>query len=311
MIGDSSDSIWGVKDIFPLTNFPDIRKKVVMKSDFGSIVIIPREGGSMVRFYIELPAGTVAKDVILEHLQATTRQIFQPYQIDFADTYWWSAYSIGQRLADHFTKYNRIFLTGDACHTHSPKAGQGMNVSLQDGYNIGWKLATVLKGQAGPNLLESYNIEREKVAATLIEFDRTWSKEMSSRRKPQSIEGAAPKDFSETFVQAGKFTAGLTSVYDDSLITNANDSKQDLALNLQVGMRFSSTQVGRFCDAKAMQLVKALPADGRWRICIFAGDIRQDVAAQRLIQVGFDSIEVERFRLQRSDGCCHAVMLPS
>jgi hypothetical protein len=49
MIGDSSDSIWGVMDIFPRTNFPDIRKKVVMQSEAGSIIIIPREGGSMVR----------------------------------------------------------------------------------------------------------------------------------------------------------------------------------------------------------------------------------------------------------------------
>lgn len=68
MIGDSSDSIWGVMDIFPQTKFPDIRKKVVMQSSSGSIVIIPREGGSMVRFYIELPEGTVAQDVKLEHL---------------------------------------------------------------------------------------------------------------------------------------------------------------------------------------------------------------------------------------------------
>jgi len=137
MIGDSSDSIWGVMDIFPRTNFPDIRKKVVVQSDAGSLIIIPREGGLMVRFYIELPEGTVAQDVTLEQLQAATRRIFQPYQVEFADTYWWSAYSIGQRLADHFSKSNRVFLTGDACHTHSPKAGQGMNVSLQDGYNIG------------------------------------------------------------------------------------------------------------------------------------------------------------------------------
>tara|TARA_R110002060_G_scaffold54401_2_gene65032 strand:+ start:230 stop:463 length:234 start_codon:yes stop_codon:yes gene_type:complete len=69
--------------------------------------------------------------------------------MDFAETVWWSAYAIGQRLADHFSKDNRIFLTGDACHTHSPKAGQGMNVSLQDGFNIGWKLAAVLQGRVG------------------------------------------------------------------------------------------------------------------------------------------------------------------
>jgi phenol 2-monooxygenase len=96
---------------------------------------------------MQLPTGTVPKDVTLHDLHVIAKKIFHPYTMEFADTYWWSAYAIGQRLADHFSKDNRIFLTGDACHTHSPKAGQGMNVSLQDGYNIGWKLATVLKGR--------------------------------------------------------------------------------------------------------------------------------------------------------------------
>ena len=137
MVGDTSDSIWGVMDVFPQTNFPDIRKQVIMQSDAGSIIIVPREGESMIRIYIELPPGTVAKEVNLEDLQAAARRVFSPYEIEFAGTFWWSVYSIGQRLADHFSKANRVFLTGDACHTHSPKAGQGMNVSLQDGYNIG------------------------------------------------------------------------------------------------------------------------------------------------------------------------------
>jgi hypothetical protein len=155
-------------------------------------------------------------------------------------------------------------------------------VSLQDGYNIGWKLASVLKGQAKPDLLKTYVLEREKVAANLIEFDRNFAKAFSAK----SVRvGENEKKFSEIFVKAGRYTAGLTSKYEDSSITKAEWSKPRLATNLVVGMRFPSTQVVRHCDAKAMQLVKALPADGRWRIVIFAGDIRQDVAAERLERV--------------------------
>lgn len=287
MLGDTSDSIWGVMDIFPQTNFPDIRKQVIMQSAAGSIVLIPREGGSMVRLYIELPPGTTAKEVTLDRLQAAARQIFRPYQLEFAETFWWSAYPIGQRLADHFSKANRVFLTGDACHTHSPKAGQGMNVSLQDGYNIGWKLAAVLKGQAGPELLKTYNIEREKVADTLINWDKVWAKQMSSMGKDKGgvIDENGEIDFSEIFVKAGAFTAGLTITYDDSSITRAKGSSQELATNLKVGMRVPSVQVVRFCDAKAMQIVTALPSDGRWRIMVFPGDIRQEAAARKLKQV--------------------------
>ena len=291
MIGDNSDSIWGVMDIFPRTNFPDIRKQVILQSKLGSMVIIPREGGSMNRFYIELPQGTVAKKVKLEDLQAATCQIFHPYQVEFAETFWWSAYSIGQRLADDFSKANRVFLMGDACHTHSPKAGQGMNVSLQDGYNIGWKLASVLKGKTGPELLETYTIERQRVAETLINWDKVWVKEMASIDKDSGgvLDATGNIDFSEIFVKAEAFTAGLTITYDDSSIIRAKESNQQLATNLVVGMRFPSVQVIRFCDGFPMQLVRALPSDGRWRVVVFAGDVRQAKSSRNLSQVSHAS----------------------
>ena len=283
MIGDSSDSVWGVMDIYPRTDFPDIRKKGALQSRSGSLLIIPREGGSLVRFYIELPHGTVAKDVKVEELHAAARLIFHPYGLEIAETFWWSAYSVGQRLSDHFSKDNRVFLTGDACHTHSPKAGQGMNTSLQDGYNIGWKLAAIIKGQAGPELLKTYNVEREKVAADLIAFDREFIKLFSS--KSAKSNGAISQTFSDVFIKAGRYTAGLTATYDDSSITKASLSIEGLASNLNVGMRFPSAQVVRFCDARAMQLVQALPADGRWRIVVFAGDIHDAESSKRLQKV--------------------------
>lgn len=278
MIGDSTDSIWGVMDIYPRTNFPDIRKKCTVHSKAGIIMIIPREGGSLVRFYIQLPVGTVAKDVKLSDLHYAAQQIFHPFIMEISETFWWSAYAIGQRLADHFSKDNRIFLTGDACHTHSPKAGQGMNVSLQDGYNMGWKLAAVLQGRASPELLKTYNLEREKVASDLISFDRSWTKLFKSN---PDADGQTP-DFREHFIKAGKYTAGLTAKYDDSIITSAGKSKQELATGLVVGMRFPSAQLVRFCDARAMQLVRALPADGRWRVVIFVGLVGNERGLGRL-----------------------------
>ncbi|KFZ07827.1 hypothetical protein V502_09725 [Pseudogymnoascus sp. VKM F-4520 (FW-2644)] len=283
MIGDSSDAVWGVMDIYPRTNFPDIRKKATLQSRSGNLLIIPREGGSMVRFYIELPKGTVAKNVQLSDLHSAASRIFHPYQIEFAETFWWSAYAIGQRQADFFSKDNRIFLTGDACHTHSPKAGQGMNTSLQDGYNIGWKLAHVLQGRSSPDLLKTYVQERQQVAADLIDFDRAFVKAFSSKADKGS---SSTEQFREHFIKAGQYTAGLTAKYGDSQITNAKNSTESLATNLIVGMRFPSAQVVRFCDAKAMQLVKALPADGRWRIIIFGGDITEPSNAARLEELG-------------------------
>ena len=291
MVGDSSDSIWGVMDFIPRTNFPDIRKITVVQSEVGSVLNIPREEGSMNRFYMELPGGTAAKEVKLEDLQAAARRTFHPYQVDFAETIWWSAYAIGQRVADHFSKANRVFLTGDACHTHSPKAGQGMNTSLQDGYNIGWKLASILKGQTGLDILNTYMIERQRVAENLIEWDKTWVKGMASMGKDEGgvLDANSKIDFSEVWVKAEAFTAGLTVTYNESAITRAKGSTQSLAKKIIVGMRFPSAQVIRFCDALEMQLVRALPSDGRWRIVVFAGDVRQDAPSRKVNQVSYTS----------------------
>jgi phenol 2-monooxygenase len=287
-------------DIFPETNFPDIRKKVTIRSKAGNLLIIPREGGSMVRFYLELPHGTVAKDVKLEDLQNTAKQILSQYSLDIKHTYWWSAYAIGQRLADHFSKDNRIFLTGDSCHTHSPKAGQGMNLSLQDGYNIGWKLATVLKGQASPELLKTYNLEREKTAADLIKFDREFTKLFSSTADKEDKDAA--QKFSKYFIMSGRYTAGLTTTYEDSMITNAKGSTQELAKNVTVGMRFSSAQAVRFCDARAMQIAKALQSNGRWRVIVFGGDILNPESRYRLEKVFIPTIL--SFTLVAANGAC-------
>lgn len=278
MVGDTTDTVWGVMDIYPLTTFPDIRRKCTIHSAAGNLLIIPREGGSMVRFYIQLPAGSVPKDVKLGDLQSAARKIFAPYEMEFAETFWWSAYSIGQRLADHFHRDMRVFLTGDACHTHSPKAGQGMNVSLQDGYNIGWKLGSVLSGLSPLSTLQTYVRERSKTAADLIAFDKELSAMFSRKEEKEG-------EFAEYFVKSGRYMAGFTARYEDSVITNLKESKEDLATGIMVGMRFPSAQVIRFCDAKPVQLQSVMRSDGRWRVVVFSGDIKRTQNKEMLEKV--------------------------
>lgn len=247
------------------TDFPDIRKKCTIRTKHGTILLIPREHSHLERFYVELPKGTKASEVTLDTVHDIARKIMHPYKMDFVDHQWWSAYSIGQRLASTLHVQNRLFLTGDACHTHSPKAGQGMNISLQDGYNIGWKLANVLSGRADPSILESYVSERRKTAKELIDFDTAFSKMMAS-----DVEGAvSSEEFAEGFAKSGKFTTGVSAVYDDSILTaDTTGTVQTAFVN---GMRFPSAQVVRFCDSVTMQLSRALPSDGKWRIIVFGG----------------------------------------
>ena len=81
---------------------------------------------------------------------------------------WFSTYRISHRAASRF-RDRRCFLLGDAAHIHSPVGAQGMNTGLQDAYNLGWKLAMVVNGEAGAALLDSYEEERIPIARRLLE----------------------------------------------------------------------------------------------------------------------------------------------
>jgi len=88
-------------------------------------------------------------------------------ELSFKECSWFSSYRIHHRCAERF-RDRRCFLLGDAAHVHSPAGGQGMNTGLQDAYNLGWKLALVVKGQADAALLDSYEQERQPVAQRLL-----------------------------------------------------------------------------------------------------------------------------------------------
>ena len=277
--GDSANHAWGVMDVLVETDFPDIRfKSLIQSASDGSIVIIPREGGYLVRLYVEMDKlaaneRVAGRNITVEQVIAAAQRIFHPYTLDVKEVAWWSVYEIGQRLCDRFddlqpeevaTRLPRIFIAGDACHTHSPKAGQGMNVSMQDAFNLGWKLVAVLQGRSPASLLHTYTAERQTVAKELIDFDREWAAMLSN---PLTQAGG---DVQRYFVQHGRYTAGTATCYKPALLTGAS-AKQHLAKGLLVGTRFHSAPVVRVGDGKLMQLGQTLTADGRWRLLVFAG----------------------------------------
>jgi 2-polyprenyl-6-methoxyphenol hydroxylase-like FAD-dependent oxidoreductase len=89
-------------------------------------------------------------------------------QFDFRTCAWFSTYRIHHRCAARF-RQQRCFLLGDAAHIHSPAGAQGMNTGLQDAYNLGWKLALIVKGEADAALLDSYEAERFPIAQQLLQ----------------------------------------------------------------------------------------------------------------------------------------------
>jgi phenol 2-monooxygenase len=286
--GDAANQAWGVMDVLAVTDFPDIRLKALIQSaGEGTIVLIPREGGYLVRIYVELDKLRAdervgSRNITVDYLIAAVQRILSPYTITVKEVAWWSVYEIGQRLCDSFDdlpdaeageRLPRIFIAGDACHTHSPKAGQGMNVSMQDSFNLGWKLAAVLRGRCAPELLHSYSAERQAIASELIAFDREWAALLSAPLKaagdPQGA-GVDPAEVQDYFVRHGRYTAGTATRYAPSLLTG-DASFQHLAQGFLVGTRFHSAPVIRLADAKPVHLGHVCKADGRWRLFAFGG----------------------------------------
>lgn len=278
-LGGVSYHAWGVMDVLAVTDFPDIRTKCAIQSKRGSILHIPREGGHLFRMYVDLgevpedDAGNVRKTPI-EEIIRRANDIITPYTLDVKHVAWWSVYEVGHRVTDRFddvevenagTRTPRVFIAGDACHTHSAKAGQGMNVSMQDGWNLAWKLGHVLSGRAPEALLETYTAERQQIAQDLIDFDRTWSSMMAA--KPEEL--ASPTELEEFYVRTAEFPAGFMTQYPPSLIVGSGEH-QDLAAGFPIGKRFKSAPVRRVCDGNPIELGHQHKADGRWRIYVFA-----------------------------------------
>ena len=286
LVGDSANQAWGVMDVLAVTDFPDIRYKSAVQSVHGNLLVIPREGGYLVRLYVEMDKlgeeeRVANRGITLDHLVAAAQRILQPYTLEVKEVPWWSVYEIGQRICDKYddvpadasgAQLPRVFIAGDACHTHSPKAGQGMNFSMQDTFNLGWKLAAVLRGQCAPALLHTYSAERQPAAQELIDFDREWAKMFSDkpRQGGEAAEGVDPKEFQKYFERHGRFTAGMGTHYRPSLITG-EATHQQLATGFVIGTRFHSAPVVRITDARPLQLGHVGKADGRWRLYAFAG----------------------------------------
>ncbi|WP_433133746.1 FAD-dependent monooxygenase [Micromonospora sp. CA-240977] len=135
----------------------------------GVLVLVPLPDGGH-RVFFDLPDGPTGTDATegapdVELLQGLldTRG---PGGLTLTETWWTSRFRVHARLAREFRR-GPVFLAGDAAHCHSPAGGQGLNTGVQDGYDLGWKLASVVRG-ADQQLLDSYPAERRPASAAAV-----------------------------------------------------------------------------------------------------------------------------------------------
>jgi hypothetical protein len=251
------------------------------------------------RLYVQLQAEQgpdgkqkhYGRDASEDICKERARKIFEPFKLEFGKTAWFSVYQIGQRIASNYTLDHRVFLGGDATHTHSPKAGQGMNISMLDMYSLAWKLNLVEKGVADRSiLLPTYESERKSIAEELLKFDKAYSTLFSGRSpksdqltadesKAKSLGAVDANLFIETFKKNAFFTSGCGAVYFANPLNALPDS--DLVKNypkkgvfnpegskLIAGQRLLPGKVTRAIDANKVRLQQERKMNGAFR-CVF------------------------------------------
>ncbi|MCJ1359202.1 MAG: hypothetical protein MMC33_009202 [Icmadophila ericetorum] len=283
---DPIKHVWGVMDGVVRTDFPDIKMKCTIHSDYGSIMVIPREA-NMVRLYIQLASSTdpdwnPRKQATIEEVQASAKRILQPYYLEWDRVEWYSVYPIGQGIAEKYTLDHRVFMGGDACHTHSPKAGQGMNTAFLDAMNLAWKIHHVEGGFADRSILTSYESERKSVAENLLDFDNRYAALFSQRLPSAGEVGAAAQQgqpenqFIEVFKSSCEFTTGYGVAYNPNVFnwSTEHPAQSNLFLKgtkLRTGRIMPPADVTRVVDANTVQLEQEIPVNGSFRIFVFAG----------------------------------------
>ncbi|KAH7909764.1 FAD binding domain-containing protein [Hygrophoropsis aurantiaca] len=273
MEGDQTEPAWGVIDFMPVTDLPSCRAKNIIQSPTaGPMGYLPRPNGTA-RMYVLLK-DTLPSDSLSTDEQRIVQAIesgFLPFKMKVIDVTWSSIYRVSQRVADRFSYENRVFIAGDACHTHSAKGGQGANASMTDACNLAWKLAYAVRGWAKPTLLSSYEDERRPYSEALIEFDKQIFKLFS----PDSI---SSEDYEEIWRLNNMFTTGIGLRYCSTLIVSGS---QELAPGLVIGERFPPGAVVRQCDWNPVDLQELMVYDGKFKLLLFPGDIGQPMVAQR------------------------------
>ncbi|KIJ34905.1 hypothetical protein M422DRAFT_782649 [Sphaerobolus stellatus SS14] len=309
--GEDTESVWGVADVHIETDFPDYRFKCVIQSASGAVIIIPREGDK-IRIYVQIiehnflakndngridrlgiPQAKI-QDIVSRHKKDSPHiilslprfsgpQSFQARTLELIlhTNLIIDNLAVPQKVAQRFSHNNRVFIVGDACHTHSPKAGQGANASMGDSHNLAWKLAYVIRGWAKPSLLQTYEDERRTYAQDLIAFDREIS---------ESLEVGTAEDYRRLLHKQNLFTSGIGIHYSKSRLTVSSDASVTSDKRVKNGQRIPFGPVIRLADWEPYDLQDLCLSDGTFKLLIFPGDIQDSVMLEslRTFAAGFE-----------------------
>lgn len=251
---------------------------------YGYMMVIEMPDG-YVRVFISLPDTNFEdkSDPSLEDILKALREMGSP-EVELRDPVWLSRYRTAHRTATHFRE-GRVFLAGDAGHVHVPIGGQGMNTGIQDAFNLGWKLASVVQGNAQASLLDTYNVERHPIAQQLINgTDRAYRFVLSPDARQQGLlQFLGPLALQSDKLQQ-QFRETLEEVniaYPTSSLSEDHGGSNGPG----AGQRALDAVVVRLSDRATIHLFDALRVP-RWSLLLFGGTRPTDETTQQLAQLG-------------------------
>jgi phenol 2-monooxygenase (NADPH) len=226
-VGSRTEDKWvRVDGLLKSTTMPKPRSYGSLESPvYGNVLWIPLDHGTTrIGFAMNEERRKLYDEVDREAFIKEAMLSVAPFKAEFERVDWASVYSVGQRLAQRFWAQGSIFIAGDAAHSHSSGAGQGMNTGVHDAVNLGWKLAMVLNGALKPEVLETYDLERRPNASKLIKYDEDISILISGRLPPGWTGNKDPNAaLGDIFEEATGFNTGLTIGYEPNMAIWRND----------------------------------------------------------------------------------------
>ena len=274
--GGPNDRYWVRIDGIVKTSMPNARQGIVgiQSSSHGSVLWACLDHGrTRVGFALppelweEKGAKISQEEVIIEAQKA-----LQPFTLDFETVDWWTVYSIGQRLAADYRK-DRVFIAGDAAHTHSSGAAQGLNTGIHDAINLSWKLAGYVKGWYAAAVLDTYQSERRPVAEQIIQQDKTIAT-LIGGEIPDELRTDEEDDpnqlLTETYKKNQALNSGLGIHYSPNLLIAESTVLHGLKVSL--GARAPDILVQRPGVHIPVRLFSAIKFLGKFTIITFCGD---------------------------------------
>lgn len=285
--GERSNRNWIRIDGIVETNMPEARRGIcgIESKSHGSILWacldhgVTRVGFALPeKLWEELGSSITKEDVIREATKA-----LHPFTLEFKTVDWWTVYSVGQRLAANYFLSDRVFIAGDAAHTHSSGAAQGMNTGLHDAVNLSWKLAGYLNGWLTNEVLDTYEAERRPIAKQIIDQDKIISV-LTGGEIPDAYKDEPDADphrlLTETYKKNAALNTGLGIRYPPDNLTVVDSGTAENG-KLSIGDRAPDVLFQRPGLRIPLRLYSMTKYDGKFTLLHFCGDAAKTRPAVR------------------------------